>query len=395
MTRRHICVVLVNRANYARVQTVLEALRADINVKLTLVVSSSALLGRFGRVVDVIRSDGFEVDEMVWSSIEGDTPETMARSVGLSILDLTSIFSRIKPDLVLTVADRYETIATAIAARFMNIPVAHTQGGEVSGSIDESVRHSVSKLANMHFPATAESAQNLVKMGELPDTIYMLGCPSIDLAARTNLALPGRFFQHAGGVGAEIKQNKPYVVVSQHPVTTEFEYAKMQIEETLQAMKTIAQEGVQIVWLWPNIDAGSDVFSKEIRSFREWDDPSDFRFYKNFEPEDYIKLIANSSCLIGNSSSGLRESAFLGIPVVNVGTRQNLRERGENVLDVGHSREKIAYAVRQQISKGRFPTSDLFGRGDSGPEIARILATAPLAVEKVISYVQPSKVPLD
>jgi UDP-hydrolysing UDP-N-acetyl-D-glucosamine 2-epimerase len=279
--RRHVCVVLVNRANYARVQTVLEALRADKAVKLTIVVSSSALLRRFGRVVDVIRSDGFEVNEMVWSSIEGDTPETMSRSVGLSILDLSSIFGRVKPDVVLTVADRYETIATAIAARFMNIPVAHTQGGEVSGSIDESVRHSVSKLANIHFPATQESAKNLKKMGEHPDTIHMLGCPSIDLAARADLALPEMFFRNTGGVGSEIDQAKPYVVVSQHPVTTEFGLARTQIVETLQAMKTVAHEGVQIIWLWPNIDAGSDVFSNEIRSFREWDDPSGFRFYKN------------------------------------------------------------------------------------------------------------------
>jgi len=384
---RHICVVVVNRANYARIRTVLQALKERDDVQLTIVASSSALLPRFGRVADLMESDGLKATEYVWSVVEGDTPAAMAKSVSLSILELSSIFERIKPDLVVTVADRYETIATAISARYMNIPVAHTQGGEVSGSIDESVRHSVTKLANLHFPATKKSAENLIKMGESEESIFAFGCPSIDLAHTADLKMESSFFVDSGGVGDEIDADKPYVVVLQHPVTTEFGQTRFQIRETLAAMKELSSSGLQIVWLWPNIDAGSDEISNEIRKFRETNHSGSFRFYKNFEAEDYLKLISNASCLVGNSSSGLRESAFLGIPVVNIGSRQNLRERAGNVLNVGHERNEIIAGVEFQVSKVRYPTSDIFGDGKAGWKIAEVLALAPLKVEKTISYV--------
>jgi UDP-hydrolysing UDP-N-acetyl-D-glucosamine 2-epimerase len=334
-----------------------------------------------------MEADGLKATEYVWSVVEGDTPAAMAKSVSLSILELSSIFERIKPDLVVTVADRYETIATAIAARYMNIPVAHTQGGEVSGSIDESVRHAVTKLANLHFPATKKSAENLIKMGESEDSIFAFGCPSIDLAYTADLKMESSFFADSGGVGDEIDATRPYVVVLQHPVTTEFGQTRVQIRETLAAMKDLASKGLQIIWLWPNIDAGSDEISNEIRGFRETNDAGSFRFYKNFEAEDYLRLISNASCLVGNSSSGLRESAFLGIPVVNIGSRQNLRERASNVVNVGHDRNEIIAATQIQLSKVRYPTSDIFGDGKAGQKIAEKLALVPLKVEKTISYV--------
>src|SRR6476620_5523860 len=219
---RKICVVVNSRANYGRVKSVMRAISQHPKLKLQLLVGASALLHRFGSVVDIIRADGFEPTAVVHSIVEGETPTTMAKSTGLGILELASQFENIKPDVVLTVADRFETIATAIAASYMNIPVAHTQGGEVTGSIDENVRHAITKLSHIHFPATERGRDFLLRMGEQPDTIHVTGCPSIDVLLDTDLSLPANIFARNRGVGAELDVSKPFVMVLQHPVTTEY-----------------------------------------------------------------------------------------------------------------------------------------------------------------------------
>ena len=181
MSRRKVCVVVNSRGNYARIKSVMKSIRTHSGLELQLIVGASALLHRFGSVVNVLREDGFEPDSLVHSIVEGETPTTMAKSTGLGIVELATHFENLKPDIVLTVADRFETIATAIAASYMNIPVAHTQGGEVSGSIDESVRHAVTKLSHIHFPATKRARDFLCRMGELPEAVHLTGCPSLDL----------------------------------------------------------------------------------------------------------------------------------------------------------------------------------------------------------------------
>jgi UDP-hydrolysing UDP-N-acetyl-D-glucosamine 2-epimerase len=310
----------------------------------------------------------------------------MAKTTGLSVIELSSEFERTEPDVVVTVADRFETLGTAIASSYMNIPLAHTQGGEVSGSIDEKVRHSITKLADLHFPATERAQDFLIRMGEPREKVFLTGCPSIDLAAQGDLTLSADFFGRAGGVGATVDTQQPYIVVSQHPVTTSFADASAQIRETLLACMRMRDEGFQIVWLWPNIDAGSDRITKTLRSFRETEDSRAFHFYKNFGPEDYLKLIYNSACLIGNSSSGIRESAFLGIPAVNIGGRQALRERGPNVVDVDYNSEAIESACRSQVSHGNYASSQLFGDGTAGEQIAKILRTVELSHTKSLNY---------
>src|SRR4029079_6719023 len=176
-SKRKICVVVNSRANYGRIKTVMRAVTEHPKLELQLIVGASALLHRFGSVIDVIRADGFEPTAVVHSMVEGETPTTMAKSTGLGILELASQFENIKPDVVLTVADRFETISTAIAASYMNIPVAHTQGGEVTGSIDESVRHAITKLSPFQFPATELAARRVVAMGEDPAWVFNVGCP--------------------------------------------------------------------------------------------------------------------------------------------------------------------------------------------------------------------------
>lgn len=380
---RRICIVVNSRANYGRIKSVMRSVQEHPRLELQLLVGASALLHRFGSVVDIIRNDGFEPLAVVHSIVEGETPTTMAKSTGLGILELSSQFENIRPDIVLTVADRFETIATAIAASYMNIPVAHTQGGEVTGSIDESVRHAVTKLSHLHFPATERAQEFLIRMGEDPQTVHLTGCPAMDILAENDLSLTEGLFERYAGVGARIDPSKPYLVVLQHPVTTEYGHGLKQINQTLDAISRI---GVQVAWLWPNVDAGSDDVSKGLRVFRERHHPDYLHFYRNFAVEDYARLINNCACLVGNSSSALREGAFLGVPSVNIGTRQQGRERGPNVLDVPYDARAIEAAIRCQLERGRYPSSTMFGDGFAGRRIADILASAEIRIQKRLTY---------
>jgi UDP-hydrolysing UDP-N-acetyl-D-glucosamine 2-epimerase len=386
VSQRKVCVVVNSRANYGRIKSFLRAAMDHPDLELQLIVGASALLYRFGSAIDIIRGDGFEPQAIVHSVVDGETPVTMAKSVGLGTIELATHFEALKPDVVLTVADRFETIATAIAASYMNIPVAHTQGGEVTGSIDENVRHAITKLSHIHFPATERAREFLLRMGERPDTIHVTGCPSIDVLVENDLALPKDIFARNKGVGAELDIAKPYVMVMQHPVTTEYGEGLAQIEATLKAVDRIGRQGMQVIWLWPNADAGSDDVAKGLRVFRENNDPDYLHLYRNFSPEDYARLLNNAVCMIGNSSSGLREAAYLGTPSVNIGTRQRGRDRAQNVIDAPHNAEAIYRAIERQVAHGRYPRSLMFGDGSSGKRIADILATASLQLEKSLSY---------
>lgn len=381
--KRKVCIIVNSRANYGRVKSVMRAVTEHPSLELQLIVGASALLHRFGNARDTIAADGFRVQATVHSIVEGETPTTMAKSTGLAIIELATQFENLKPDVVVTVADRFETLATAVAASYMNIPLAHTQGGEVTGSIDESVRHAVTKLAHIHFPATKQAADYLVRMGEDPATVHFTGCPSIDLIADLDLALPADFFSRHHGVGAALDPKNPYLVVLQHPVTTEYGHGFAQINETLKAVESL---GMQTAWLWPNVDAGSDDVSKGLRMYRERAQPTWLHLYRNFPPEDYARLINNAACLVGNSSSGLREGAFLGVPVVNIGTRQQGREHGPNVVFAPHDAAQIAAALKRQIAHRRFPRSTMFGIGNSGKKIADILAGASFRIQKRLVY---------
>ena len=212
---RKVCIIVNSRANYARIYSVLRAIQNHKNLKLQLVVGASALLYRFGKVIDRIEKDGFKPVAKLYSIIEGENPVTMAKSTGIAIIELSTIFENLKPDIVLTVADRFETLATAVAASYMNIPLAHTQGGEQTGSIDESVRHAITKLAHIHFPATNKSKKILIKMGENKKNIFNFGCPSIDLIDKKNLkTFLNNLIKNSKGVGYYINLKKPYIVVA-------------------------------------------------------------------------------------------------------------------------------------------------------------------------------------
>jgi UDP-hydrolysing UDP-N-acetyl-D-glucosamine 2-epimerase len=317
--------------------------------------------------------------------IEGETPTTMAKSTGLGLMELPLVFEQLKPDVVLTVGDRFETMATTLAAAYMNIPIAHTMGGEVSGTIDESIRHAVTKFAHIHFPASPGARERIIKLGEKPEDVHLVGCPRIDqVAGILKLGLEnstnGLFDK---GVGDRLDLNKPFVLVSQHPVTTEYGDGERQITETLEAVKAI---GAPAIVLWPNADAGSDDVARGIRKWREKKNDKDMHFFKNLPTETYIRLMKRAACLIGNSSSGIREGAFIGTPVVNIGSRQDMRERGQNVLDANHQRTSIADAMSRQMKHGPYPTEPIYGDGQAGKRIADVLATKKVTVQKRITY---------
>lgn len=382
---RTVCAVVTARPSYARIKSALRAITEHPDLELRLVVAASALLERYGQVVNVMRDDGFTPDENVYMVVEGENLVSMAKSTGLGIVELATTFDNIRPDVVLTIADRYETIATAISASYLNIPLAHIQGGEVTGSIDDKVRHAITKLSNLHFVSNDEARERVLRMGEDPASIFVTGCPSVDLAEEVakDLALDFDPFAKYGGVGPEFDLADGYVVVLQHPVTTEPGRARHDVTETLHAIRSL---DVPAFWFWPNVDAGSDEVSKGIRVFRENEDPGRLHFVKNMTPEDFLRLIANSGCVVGNSSVAVRECSYLGVPAVNIGSRQEGRGRGANLVDVDAERDEIEAAVRAQLAHGPYPRETIYGNGDAGQQMAELLATVPLESNKRLTY---------
>jgi UDP-hydrolysing UDP-N-acetyl-D-glucosamine 2-epimerase len=383
--KRKICVVVTARPSYSRIRTALQAIHRHPELELQLVVAASALLDRYGNAIQAIESDGFPIKARVYMVLEGENLVTSAKSTGLGLVELATVFDNLKPDAVVTIADRYETLATAVAASYMNIPVVHVQGGEVTGSIDEKVRHAVTKLANLHLVSTPLAAERVKRLGEAPESVVLTGCPSIDIAAEVAARPELDFdpFEKYGGVGPKPDLSSGYFVVMQHPVTTEYEAARAQVEETLYAVKGL---GYPILWFWPNADAGSDGTSKGIRLFREREKPDNFHVFRNMFPDDFLRLLVHSRAIVGNSSVAIRECSFLGVPAVNIGSRQVGRERGRNVIDTSHDREAIAAAIMQHVRNGKYSRDCLYGDGHAGDRIAGCLATAPLTVEKQLAY---------
>ncbi|MEL6673310.1 MAG: UDP-N-acetylglucosamine 2-epimerase [Bacteroidota bacterium] len=385
MTKRKICIVVTARPSYSRIKTAIQAVKDHPDLELQLVVAASALLARYGTAVRYIEADGFDIVAKVFNVLEGENLTAMAKTTGLGILELSSVFERLAPDAIVTVADRFETMATAIAASYMNIPLVHIQGGEVTGNIDEKVRHAITKLSDLHLVASQDAAERVIRMGEEEKKVFVTGCPSIDLAKEI-LPSPGLDFdpfEKYGGVGEKVDISQGYIVVMQHPVTTEYHESRKQITETLLAVRDL---GLPTLLFWPNIDAGSDGTSNGIRSFRENNEIDHVHFFKNMEPRDFLRLLYNSQCLIGNSSVGIRECAYLGVPVVNIGSRQNGRKRGNNVVDVPYNQDQIKQAIQAQIANEHISSDPIYGTGDAGTQIAAVLSTFQFEIMKKITY---------
>ncbi len=380
VNKKKVCVVVASRANYGRVKYFMKAVQEHPALRLQLIVGASTLLERFGRAVEVIKKDGFMPDRSIYYVVEGENLATQAKSTGLGIVELSTAFQDLQPDMIVSVADRFETMATAIAATYLNIPLIHLQGGELSGNIDDRVRHAITKLADYHFVASEESRQRVISMGESEDRVFNHGCPAMDILLNEDLSINNEVMSAYSGVGAFIDWESPYILMVQHPVTTSYGSGLFQINETLQALKSF--ENVQKIILWPNADAGSDEIAKGIRQFREFNTRDiKFRFFKNFSPEDYARVLNNAVCVVGNSSSFLREGAFLGIPAVIIGDRQKNREHGENIVFSTYDRKIITKRIIWQIKHGRYGSDRRFGSGDAGKKIADTLSSYDISLK--------------
>ena len=374
--------ILVDRANYGRLKPVMQAIADHPELELQVLAAGTMVLERFDMPVKVVEQDGFPISGQIFIELEGSTPTTMAKSLGFGVVEFASEFRRLDPDLVLVIGDRYEALSATIAAAYMNLCIAHIQGGEVSGSIDESARHAISKFAHFHFPSTRRSADYLIRMGEHPDTILGVGCPSSDIA-RVLDRTASQSLINSMGSGAAIDASQPYSLVIFHPTTTEFGGERAQMESLLEALRRVA---MPTILMWPNIDAGSGHVSKAIRSFRDRVRPNWLRTLINLMPEDYLRVLATASCAIGNSSSFVRDASFFGTPVILVGNRQDGRETDQHVRRAVPEADPIEAAIRAQLQHGRYPGSDLYGDGYVSQRIAESLAQLSPYVQKRLDY---------
>jgi UDP-hydrolysing UDP-N-acetyl-D-glucosamine 2-epimerase len=384
MNKRKVCVVVASRANYGRVKSLMNAIKLHPNLELQLIIGASVMLYRFGKAIDVIKDDGFEPDRTIYYVVEGETLSTQAKTTGLGVIELATALEGMQPDMVVTVADRFETMATAIAVSYLNIPLVHIQGGEISGNIDEKVRHAITKLSDIHFPSTEISRERLIKMGEMPEYIFNFGCPGMDTLVDNDLSISNEIMSKYGGVGGKIDWDKPFLLMVQHPVTTSYGEGLKQVNETLYALKSIP--GMQKIILWPNVDAGNDEVSKGLREFREQNKGLPFHFFRNFSPEDYARVLKNAKCLVGNSSSFIREGSFLGVPAVLVGDRQEGREHGSNIVFSDYDKNDIRSKIESQLESNINFQDSLFGQGTAGKLIADKLAVINLNVNKRMTY---------
>jgi UDP-hydrolysing UDP-N-acetyl-D-glucosamine 2-epimerase len=385
--KKKICIFIGSRANYSSIKSVMVAISEDHDLHLQLILGASAVLERFGNISNIIEQDGFKPDYVFYNNIEGENPVTMAKSTGLGIIESSSILNNLKPDVVIIIGDRFEMMSVTIAAAYMNIKIAHTMGGEVTGTIDESIRHAITKFSHIHFVSNEDSKNRVLKMGEMPETVFNVGCPRIDIVKKELLNnsdnITSNLFDEHRGVGEILNLTNGFLLVSQHPVTTEFSESRTQIDETLNALNELQ---IPTIMLWPNIDAGSDEISKGIRSFREKYNPKWLHVFINLPISAYIHLMNTTLCLIGNSSSGLRDGAYIGTPVVNIGSRQNKRLRSNNVLQVDNDSKEIIKGIKLQIQKGKYLSSNIYGDGETGLKIAKILKTDDFSLQKTINY---------
>jgi UDP-hydrolysing UDP-N-acetyl-D-glucosamine 2-epimerase len=348
--------VLTARPSYSRIRTALEALQPVTD--LTVLCAGAACHPRYGRVVDQVRAHGFTVQELggLWDE---DHPAGMAHMTGHQTVRLADALRALAPDAVITVADRYETLATAIAASYQGLPLIHVQGGEVSGNIDDKVRHAVTQLADLHLVATAHAAERVQAMRP-KGRIHLTGCPSIDLALRVP---DGEVALH--GIGPAVDTARPFLLVLHHPVTDEWQDAAGQTAELLAAVEECKWP---TVWCWPNVDAGAAGVEKALRVAHERG--AAIRFVRHVDGEDFIRLLRRCALLIGNSSAGLREGSALATPVLNLGRRQLGRETGPNVV----TRATVTTRdIRWCLQQPRPQPSRLYGDGQAGARMARII----------------------
>ena len=382
---KKIAVVTGTRAEYGILQPVLRAIQAREELKLLLVVTGMHLSREFGYTVDEIEKDGFGISARVEMMPGSDTLQAMAESVGTGIIGLAKTWQQLKPDIILVLGDRVEPLAAAISGAYMNIPVAHIHGGDSSkGGLDEYARHAITKFSHIHFPVTQKSAGRVIRMGEDEWRVHMVGSPALDVILNEPLIPREKVIKKFG-----INAAKPLILLVQHPVTTEADKAGEQMTETLEA---VVELGYPVILLYPNADAGG---RRIIEVVKDYEKRYPFiKVIKSLPRPEYLSLLKNVSVLVGNSSSGMIDASSFGLPVVNIGTRQEGRERGDNVIDVGYARQEIIMAIRRALTDKEFlkvvkKSRNPYGDGKASVRIAEILSSiekTPRLLQKKITY---------
>lgn len=407
--KKKVLVPIFHRAHYGRLRSVLEAIRNHPNLELQIMTASSTaydylwfnlkhsqsssklwaikawltnffnpgMMKNVDFLIQNLDRDGFLVNSRIPLFLEGGVAETMAKSVGLGILKIVDELKRLKPDIVFVNADRFEMMAVALSAAYLNIPIAHNEGGDVSGTIDESIRHSITKMAHIHFTATEKSRGRVIQMGENPENAFLVGSPCIDVLKKLDLR------PHGKSIG-NIDLSKPFLLVLLHPVVTaDEEYNAKAVKNTINVIEELK---MPTLFLGPNKDAKSDQLADVLKDWLKRK-PAFVHITKHLHPDDFYRALAATSCAIGNSSSFIREGAYLGTPAVMIGSRQNNRDRDNNVLEVGVEAAAIKAAIEKQIKNGRYASSGMFGGGNSGEKIAAILASTQPNVQKYFNEI--------
>lgn len=370
----------MSRIHYARQKRLLELLNKNSKVDLQLVVGGSVLLEKYGeRFLPAIQDAGFTINETLFNVIDGGGHIAMAKTAGLTALEFANTLYKLNPDIVLIRGDRFEQLALAMSAAYLNKTIAHIEGGDVSGTIDESVRHAITKLSHIHFVTNEEARRRVIQMGENSRLVFNVGSPDVEFAALVDKKIDGGAVNQTG-TGVKIDVNKPFLIIMQHPVTTE-KHNRRNLEITLDAVDSL---GLPAVIFWPNSDAGTAEMAKAIRLYREKGKfkNKNLRFVTDLLPEDFIGLLRRAGVLVGNSSAGIKESSYLGTPVVNIGTRQSNRLRDQNVLDVGYNSAEIKKGILKQLKHGRYDRSDLYYRPASSQKIVEVLSKVKLQSQK-------------
>jgi len=380
---RKVCFVITSKIHYSRSKLILTELKKrqerEKDVELQIVVAASALIKRYGDVEGLMKRDGFIIHGRITMFLEGGNTIAMAKTTGLGIIEFSSVFDNLNPDIIVIRGDRYEVLSAALAGAFMNKTIAHIEGGDVSGSIDESVRHAITKLSHVHFVSNEESRDRVIRMGENKKFVYNVGASDVEFASLVTKTITNSDINKFGE-GAEIDIDAPFLLLIQHPVTTDEKNNKANIEETLIALDELRMPTIVI---WSNNDAGADEVKDSITEWRKEKTVDKYmRFISYIDPESFINLLTKTVCLVGNSSSGIKECSYLGVPVVNIGDRQNGRLKDNNVIDVPSLSSAIVNAIKVQIKNGSYPRSSLYHKKDSSKTIARILSKVDLYTQK-------------
>jgi len=380
MEKRSVIVTTGTRADYGILRPILDEIKNSKKLDLKLIVTGSHFLKEYGMTVNQIKKDGYQITAKIPIMPKTDSKFELTKILGECIVEFSKIFEKLKPDINIIFGDRDEMLASAIAAYHMNIPNAHIHGGDKSGGLDEYTRHAITKLSNIHFAATKKSANRILRMGEKSQNIFHTGSPSIDELVSNKIT---KINELKKKYGDEIINNK--ILLVQHSVTTEIDDVKNQINETLNAIIKLQKKTIII---GANIDSGNQIIHKKIKQIIG--KYNFIHFYPTLPRNDFLGLLQNCRVLVGNSSSGIIEASFFKKPVVNIGIRQNFREKGPNVIDVKQFTEKsICNAIEKALKSKKLKQSSIYGKGNAAKKIIKQLEEIKLntkLLQKQITY---------